>query len=103
MEGDILTKEMTQEEVENKVETKLYLMEFHKIDTDEGRLERAKFKTKPENYSGSNSQIKKLTKEMLGSTKLEETYFFGTPTLYKIEENTLKNVVVGNTNIKSVI
>lgn len=88
---------------ENKKDTILYLVEFHNANTDLGRVERSKFKVKPDDYKGNNSEIKKLTKEMLGATKIDETFFFGTPSLYHIFNGALKNCFIGSASIKKVI
>jgi len=81
----------------------LYLLEFHNINTDVGRLERADFKTKPDDYKGKDSEIKELTEEMVGAKSLIETYFFGTPSLYDIKNHELVWMYIESKQIKKVL
>ena len=81
----------------------LYLLEFHNINSDEGRLERAYFKTKPAEYKGKDAEIKTLTEEMVGAKVVEDTYFFGTPSLYDIQNNSLNWMYIESKQIKKVL
>ena len=81
---------------------KLYFFDIRSSSSLAGNSNRDKFKTKPENYSNIRDI---LIDEMRGAkpSTLEETYFFGTPSLYEINNNSFFDLYVGSTNITNYL
>lgn len=78
--------------------TKMYLFDIKRKSDIEGQTNRDKFKTRPQ--GDSDTDMKVLIDEMKGkASTLEETYFFGTPAIYDIEEGVLKDYVYGSENV----
>lgn len=78
--------------------TKVYFFDVESSTTANGKLNRAKFKLKSVNYN--REELILDMKENKPST-LSETYFFGTPSLYVIENNSFKDLIVGDKTIAS--
>lgn len=78
----------------------LYLLEFHPYSSEIGQTERNSFKVKPTEYDE-----KTLISEMIEAkpTSLAETYFFGTPALYVIENNQLVDFLIGSVAIPNYL
>lgn len=78
--------------------TKVYFFNVESSTTANGKLNRAKFKLKP-----ADSNRDELVLEMKENkpTTLGETYFFGTPSLYVIENNSFKDLIIGDKTIAS--
>ena len=78
-----------------------YLFEFQTSSSEEGKEQRAAFKNKGENYTGTNEEIEKLINEMLKAktTKVSDTYFISTPSIYVIENGVLADYIRGSNTI----
>ena len=79
-----------------------YFFEFQSNDSDEGQEQRSKFKIKPDDFNAySDEQKNKLIESMLKAkpTKLSETYFLSTPSIYVIDGGVLVDVIRGSNSI----
>ena len=79
-----------------------YFFEFQSYNSVEGQEQRSKFKTKPDDYSTySDDEKNQLIRNMLNAkpTKLSETYFLSTPSIYVIEDGVLIDVIRGSNSI----
>ncbi len=79
-----------------------YFFEFQSYNTEEGKEQRARFKEKPSDYSSyDEKQREQLIEELLQSkpTKLSETYFLSTPSIYVIEDGVLVDIIRGSNKI----
>ena len=79
-----------------------YFFEFQSYNSVEGQEQRSKFKTKPDDYSTySDDEKNQLIRDMLHAkpTKLSETYFLSTPSIYVIEDGVLIDVIRGSNSI----
>lgn len=79
---------------EGEKKTKVYIFDMKSSKTEEGTLNRNKFKTRPSSPT-ENKDL--LISEMIRKKveTLDETYFFGVPSLYIIESNHLKDLKIG--------
>lgn len=79
-----------------------YFFEFQSSNTDEGKEQRKKFKTKPDDYASYDDEKRtELINSMLKAkpTKLSETYFLSTPSIYIIDGGVLVDVIRGSNTI----
>ena len=81
-----------------KASTMVYFFDIGKSGPGIGNTNRSRFKLKPSNYD--RDELIKEMEENKPST-LSETYFFGTPSLYVIENNSFKDLIVGDKTIAS--
>lgn len=93
------------EEIKNKNNCfdSFYLISFEKSSLEEGITEREMFKKKPGNYDPNNPQY--LIDEMKENhiNKVEDTYLFGFPQMYIIENNSFQDVIIGSSEIPEYI
>ena len=80
--------------------SKLYIYNMHSIKTNEGMINRNQFKQIEDSEGKTQEQ---LINEMVINkpTSLKETYFFGTPSLYLIENNSFSNLKIGTREVVS--
>ncbi len=78
-----------------------YFFEFQRSDSEVGKEQRTNFKDKGENYTGTDEEITKLINEMLNAkpTKVSDTYFISTPSIYVIENGMLTDYIKGSKTI----
>lgn len=83
--------------------TKLYIFDIQSSSTLGGKSNRDKFKTKPASYSDADKKL--MIEEMVNNkpTTLEETYFFGTPSLYIVENGAFSELISGSTMISNYL
>ena len=78
-----------------------YFFEFQRSSSDVGKEQRAAFKNKGDEYTGTDDEINKLINEMLKAkpTKVSDTYFILTPSIYVIENGILVDYLKGSNSI----
>lgn len=80
----------------NAKTTKVYFFNMYKSSSNEGIINRSKFKTKPDSYNRDD-----IIAEMLESkpSTISDTYFISVPSVYVISNGSLSNYVIGSTEV----
>lgn len=82
------------------VKTPLYIFNMHSLKSTEGIYNRSHFKSKDENLGLTQEQLINEMKNNKPSL-VSETYFIGTPSLYKIESRHYGSMYIGNSDVKN--
>lgn len=82
---------------EGKVSTKVFIYDMDVSTTSAGIINRAKFKKTTVSYQESAPLIEEMKQNKVNS--VSETYFFAVPSLYIVENNVFKDLLIGSTEI----
>lgn len=82
---------------EGKASTRVFIYNMDVSTTSQGIINRAKFKKTTVGYQDSEPLIEEMKENKVNT--IGETYFFAVPSLYIIENNVFKDLLIGSTDI----